>query len=112
MATTTVIKTRIKKDDQVMVVSGKEKGRTGKVTRVILDKGTVTVDKLNVVKRHMKPSAKNKHGGIVEKEAPMAISNVMIICEKCKGPVRVGKKRLEDGTRVRTCKKCGEVLDK
>lgn len=105
-------KSRIKKDDQVMVVSGKEKGRTGKVTRVFLDKAAVTVDKLNVVKRHMKPSAKHKHGGIVEKEAPIAISNVMIICEKCKVPVRMGIKKLEDGKKVRNCKKCGEVLDK
>lgn len=102
----------IKKDDQVMVVAGKESGKTGKVTAVLMGKGMVTVDKLNMVKRHQKPSAKFKHGGIVEKEAPIAISNVMLICGKCKGPVRTGRKFLDDGTKVRFCKKCGEVMDK
>lgn len=106
------IKYKIKKNDQVMVVSGKEKGKTGRVVRVIGDKAKVIVEKLNIVKRHTKPSVKVKQGGIIEKESPIAISNVMLICEKCKGPVRVGKKILEDGKRVRYCKKCGEILDK
>lgn len=103
---------KIRKDDQIMVKVGREKGKTGKIARVIPDKGLVVVEKLNVVKRHQKPTQKNKQGGIVEKEAPMSISNVMIICEKCKGPVRVGTKRLADGKRVRYCKKCSEVIDK
>ncbi len=107
-----VKKLKIKKDDQVMVVSGRDKGKTGKVTNVLVSKGRVTIDKLNMVKRHTKPSAKLKHGGIIEKEAPMAISNVMILCEKCKGPVRVGRKKLDDGSKVRFCRKCGEVIDK
>src|SRR3989304_4409244 len=71
-----------------------------------------TVKKLNMVKRHVKPSAKYKQGGIVEKEAPLSISNVMLICDKCKVPVRVGRKVLDDGKKVRCCKKCGEVMDK
>ncbi len=103
---------KIRKNDQVMVVSGKEKGKTGRVSRVIPDKGSVLIEKLNMVKRHTKPSGSNRYGGIVEKEAPMNISNVMIICDKCKGPVRVGKKILEDGKKVRFCKKCGEDIDK
>ena len=103
---------KIRKDDQIMVVTGKESGKTGKVLRVNPEKATVVIDKLNVVKKHQKPSAKFKHGGIIEKEAPMAISNVMLICEKCKGPVRVGKKVLEGGKKVRYCKKCGEVMDR
>ncbi len=103
---------KIRKDDQVMVIAGKEKGKTGKVSRVVVDKAAVVVEKLNVVKRHQKPSAKYKHGGIIEKEAPIAISNVMLLCEKCKGPVRVGKKTLDEGKKVRVCKKCGEVLDR
>ncbi|MBI1911256.1 MAG: 50S ribosomal protein L24 [Deltaproteobacteria bacterium] len=103
---------KIRKDDQIMVVTGKEKGKTGKVLRVNPEKATVFVEKLNMVKRHQKPSAKYKHGGIIEKEAPIAISNVMILCEKCKGPVRVGKKILDNDNKVRFCKKCGEVLDK
>src|SRR3990172_8590523 len=97
-------KFKIRKDDQVMVVSGRETGKTGKVVRVIPEKEAVIVDKLNVVKRHQKPSAKYRHGGIIEKEAPIAISNVMILCEKCKGPVRVGKK-VDGDSRVRVCKK-------
>lgn len=103
---------KIRKDDQVMVVAGKEKGKTGKVTRVVPDKSAVIVEKLNMVKKHQRPSAKYKHGGIIEKEGPIAVSNVMMICEKCKGPVRVGNRILDDGKKVRFCKKCGEVLDK
>ncbi len=103
---------KIRKDDQIMVVSGKEKGKTGKVIRVIPDKATVLVEKLNIVKRHQKPSAKYKHGGIIEKEAPISIANLMLICEKCKGPVRAGRKILEDGIKVRYCKKCDEVFEK
>lgn len=103
---------KIRRDDQVMVIAGKEKGKTGKVSRVVVDKSAVVVEKLNMVKRHQKPNAKFKQGGIIEKEAPIAISNVMILCEKCKGPVRVGKKTLDGGKNVRVCKKCGEVLDR
>lgn len=103
---------KIRKDDQIMVIAGREKGKTGKVMKVDPEKSKVYVEKLNMVKRHQKPSQKFKHGGIIEKEAPIAISNLMLLCEKCKGPVRVGKKLLEDGKRVRFCKKCGEVLDK
>ncbi|MBI4950180.1 MAG: 50S ribosomal protein L24 [Deltaproteobacteria bacterium] len=102
---------RIRKEDQIMVIAGKEKGKTGKVMRVQPDKGKVFVEKVNMVKRHQKPTAKYKQGGIIEKEGPIAISNVMILCAKCKGPVRTGVKADGD-KRVRVCKKCGEVLDK
>lgn len=105
-------KYKIKKDDQVMIIKGGEAGKTGRVVKVVPDKGHIIIEKLNLVKRHAKPSPKYKQGGIIEKEAPMAISNVMLICDKCKGPVRAGKKILENGKRVRFCKKCGEVLDK
>jgi len=107
-----VRKLKIKKDDQVMVVSGKERGKTGKIVRVIPDKAAVIVDKLNMVKRHQKPSQKYKHGGIIEKEAPISISNVQVLCEKCKGPVRLGRKTLGEGKMVRYCRKCGEVIDR
>lgn len=107
-----VAKYKIKKDDQVMVIKGREGGKTGRVLKVIPEKGLLLVERLNIVKRHTKPSAKVKQGGIVEKEAPIAISNVMLICERCKGPVRVGRKLLEGEKTVRYCKKCGEVLDK
>jgi len=102
----------IRKDDQVMVVSGKEKGKTGKVLMVMPGEAAVIVEKLNIVKRHQKPSKKHAHGGIIEKESPISVSNVNIICSKCKGPVRTGRKFLEGGKKVRYCKKCGEVLDR
>lgn len=107
-----VAKYKIKKNDQVMIIKGREQGKTGRVVKVDTDKGRVLIEKLNMVKRHAKPSATHKQGGIIEKEAPLAVSNVMLICDKCKGPVRVGKKILDDGKRVRYCKKCGEVLEK
>ena len=103
---------KIRKDDQVMVVRGRESGKTGRVIRVIPQKAAVVVEKLNIVKRHQKPSKKYAHGGIIEKEAPISISNVNIICANCKGPVRAGRKFLDDGRKVRYCKKCGEVLDR
>ncbi|MEK7689010.1 MAG: 50S ribosomal protein L24 [Deltaproteobacteria bacterium] len=106
------IKYKIKKNDQIMIIKGKENGKTGRVIKVDLLKGRVLIEKLNMVKRHAKPSQKHKQGGIIEKEAPLAVSNVMLICDKCKGPVRVGRKVLDDGKKVRYCKKCGEVLDK
>jgi len=105
-------KYKIRRDDQVMVVKGKEAGKTGKIVRVNPLKATVIVDKLNLVKRHQKPNEKYKQGGIIEKEAPISIANVMILCGKCKGPVRVGRRILEDGKKVRFCKKCNEVIDK
>ncbi|MBI5328654.1 MAG: 50S ribosomal protein L24 [Deltaproteobacteria bacterium] len=103
---------KIKKNDQVMIIKGREQGKTGRVMKVIPGKGHVLIEKLNLVKRHAKPSSKYKQGGIIEKEAPLAIPNVMLICDKCKGPVRAGKKILDNGKKVRLCKKCGEALEK
>lgn len=105
-------KYKIRKDDQVMVLSGREKGKTGKVVRVIPGRAMVVIEKLNMVKRHQKPSKKYAHGGIVEREAPLGISNVGLICVSCKGPVRAGMKFLEGGRKVRYCKKCKEVFDR
>ena len=103
---------KIRKDDHVMVVAGKEKGKSAKVTNVNSKRGTVTLEKLNIVKRHTKPDANVGQGGIIDKEAPLRISNVMYFCSKCSAPVKVGRKILEDGTKVRICRKCKEVLDK
>jgi large subunit ribosomal protein L24 len=107
-----IAKYKIKKNDQVMIIKGREQGKTGRVIKVIPDNGHVLIEKLNLVKRHAKPSSQYKQGGIIEKEAPLAISNVMLICDKCKGPVRARIKILDDGKKVRLCKKCGEVLEK
>jgi large subunit ribosomal protein L24 len=101
----------VKKNDLVMVVAGKDKGKTGKVLRVVKKKDRLVVEKVNMIKKHVKPSQKTK-GGIMERESPINISNVMVYCEKCSKPVRVGKKILEDGKKVRFCKKCTEVIDK
>lgn len=81
---------RIKKNDTVMVVTGKDKGKSGKVLRVIYKKDRAIVEKLNMIKRHMKPSQQNRQGGILEKESPIHISNLMLICAKCTDPTRVG----------------------
>ena len=105
------LKTHIKKDDQVRVIAGKEKGKTGKVLTVMSKKGSILIEKLNFVKRHTRPSGKARQGGILEKEAPIHISNVMIICNKCNEAVKIGHKALEDGQKARYCKKCGELID-
>ena len=100
----------IKKNDRVTVLAGKEKGKIGNVLKVDSEKGRVIVEKVNMVKRHAKPSAQNAQGGIIEKEASLHISNLMLVCNRCAEPTRVGMKILEDGTKVRICKKCGEQL--
>jgi large subunit ribosomal protein L24 len=104
-------KCRIKKDDKVKVIAGKEKGKIGKVLKVIRKKERVVVENVNFVKRHTRPSASTPRGGIVEKEAPIHWANLMVVCDKCINPVRIQMKRLEDGKKVRVCSKCGEVMD-
>lgn len=101
----------VKKNDTVMVVAGKDKGKTGKVLSINKKKDRLIVEKVNIIKRHVKPGQKTK-GGIMERESGIAVSNVMVYCEKCAKPVRLGNRLLEDGKKVRFCKKCGEVLDK
>ena len=102
----------IKKDDKVKVITGKDKGKIGKVLKVIKKKNRILVENINMVKRHSKPSAKNKQGGIVEGEAAMPRSNVMLMCNKCIKPVRMRTQRLEDGKKIRVCRKCNEAVDK
>jgi len=104
-------KLHVKKGDLVLVIAGKDRGKSGKVIRVMPKKEAVIVERLNMVKRHLRPSPTTGKGGIVEKEAPIHISNVQILCGKCNRPTRVGHRILEDGTKVRVCKKCGEPLD-
>jgi len=102
---------RIKKDDKVKVISGKDKGKVGKVLKVVAKKSRVLVENVNSVKHHTRPSAKNRQGGIVEKEAPIHWSNVMLMCNKCIKAVRVKTRQLEDGKKVRVCPKCNEMID-
>jgi large subunit ribosomal protein L24 len=102
---------QIRKNDSVMVISGKERGKTGKVLRVNPKEDAVIIERVNVVKRHTKPRGPQQSGGIVEKEASIPASNIMIMCDKCNAPVRMGRKILADGNKVRVCRRCGEALD-
>lgn len=103
-----VVKYKLKKDDLVQVITGKEKGKSGKILKIDREKGKVLVTGLNMVKKARKPRRQGEKGGIVDIEAPIDISNVMIVCKKC-GPTRIGIEGTGD-KKVRKCKKCGEVL--
>ncbi len=107
-----IAKLHVKKNDMVKIIAGKEQGKSGKVLRVFPDKGRVIVESLNVIKRHTRPNQLNPEGGIVEKEAPLSISNVMLVCGSCNQPTRTGVRLLEDGSKTRYCKKCNESVDK
>jgi len=104
-------KSRIRKGDTVIVISGRERGKTGKVMSVDLRAGKVVVEKLNIIKRHTKPNQKAKQGGILEREAPLQISNVMFFCPVTQKPTRVGIRTQADGRRVRFSKKSNEILE-
>ncbi len=107
-----VAKYHIKKNDLIMVTQGREKGKSGRVLRVFPEKEKVLIEKINFVKRHSRPHGQQRQGGIIEKEAPLAISNVMLLCEKCNKPVRIGHRSIEGGKKTRFCRKCGEIFDK
>jgi len=105
-------KLHVKKGDQVIVVSGKDKGKKGRILFAYPSDQRVLIEGVNIVKRHTRPNPTNPQGGIIEKEAPIHVSNVMIVDPKTGEPTRIGKKILADGTKVRYAKKSGEVLDK
>lgn len=104
-------RTYLKKDDQVEVIAGKDKGRVGKVLKVVPEDDQAIVERINMIKRHTKPTEMNQQGQIVEKEAPIHVSNLQLICPECTKTGRVGKKILDDGTKVRFCKSCGESIE-
>ncbi len=104
-------KVHVKKDDMVKVIAGKDKGREGKVLKVFPEESRVIVEGINIIKKHVKPSQDNPQGGIVEREAPIHSSNVMIVCPRTGEPSRIGKRVLEDGQKVRYAKKSGEDID-
>ena len=101
----------IKKNDKVKIVAGKDKGKIGSVLKVIRKNNRVVVENINMVKHHVKPNIKNKQGGIVEKEASIHLSNVMLMCNKCMSSVRIKTQILEDGNKTRACGKCREIID-
>lgn len=102
--------TRIRKDDNVLVITGKDRGKTGKVIEVIAAKNRAKVERLNMVKRHSKGQGE-KAGGIIEKEASIHLSNLMIVCPKSNEPTRIGMKILEDGSKVRISRRSNELID-
>ena len=104
-------KVHVKKDDVVVIISGKDRGKKGKILRVDPKKSRVVVEGINIVKKHKKPRSANQQGGIIEQEAPLHSSNVMLVCKKCNKPTRVARKILENGDKVRACKKCNETID-
>lgn len=101
----------IKKNDTVSVITGEEKGKKGRVLSVDRQKNRLLVESLNMIKKHMKPNKQFSQGGIIDREAPIQRSNVMLVCPKCDKPTRIGNTVLENGKKIRSCKKCGEVID-
>jgi len=104
-------KCHIKKDDKVKVLAGKDRGKIGKVLKVDRKKQRILVENINIAKRHTRPTAQNRQGGIVESEAPVHVSNVMLMCNKCIKPARIKMQQLDDGKKVRVCRKCNEQID-
>lgn len=104
-------KVHVKTGDMVYVLTGKNKGKKGKVLNVHTSTGRVTVENVNIVKRHTKPRTAYQQGGIIDKEAPIDSSNVMLICPRCTKPTKVSRVILENGQKARVCKKCDEVID-
>ncbi len=102
---------KIKKNDTVLVIAGKDKGKKGKVRFAFPRENRVMVEGVNMIKKHAKAKGQARQAGIIELEAPIEISNVMLFCEKCNHPSRVGYRKLEDGRRVRMCRACREVID-
>ncbi len=102
----------VRRGDTVAVITGREQGKRGKVLRVLPEKGRVLVEHVNMVKKHQRPTQKLRQGGIIEREAALALSNVLLVCSRCDKPSRTGIKVLTDGRKVRVCKRCGEPVDK
>jgi len=96
----------------VAVIAGRERGKRGKVLRVLPEAGRVIVEKVNMMKKHQRPTQKLRQGGIIEREAALAIANVLLVCARCDQPSRAGIKILGDGRKVRVCRRCGETIDK
>jgi len=105
-----MVKSKLHQDDEVIVITGRDKGARGTVIRTMPGTGRVLVSKVNMVKRHTRQTEQSS-GGIIKKEAALSISNVQFYCTNCQGGVKLGSKQLDDGRKVRTCRKCGEVID-
>jgi large subunit ribosomal protein L24 len=102
----------VRRGDTVAVIAGRERGKRGKVLRVLPEAGRVVVEKVNMMKKHQRPTQKLRQGGIIEREGALALSNVLLVCNRCDKPSRVGTKKLGDGRKVRVCRRCGETIDR
>ncbi len=102
----------IRTGDKVKVIAGKDKGKESRVLKVHPEKSRVVVEKVNVIKKAQRPTQRNPKGGLLEIEGTIHVSNLMLLCPSCSQPTRVGRRRTDDGTRVRVCKKCGNDIDK
>jgi large subunit ribosomal protein L24 len=102
----------VRRGDLVGVIGGGERGKRGKVLRVLQDKGRVLIEHVNMIKKHQRPTQKLRQGGIIEREGPVHLSNVLLVCSRCDRPVRTGIKVLADGRKLRACKRCGEAIDR
>ena len=103
---------RVKREDIVMVISGKDRGKKGKVLKTIPSEKKIIVEGVNFTKKHQRPTNQYREGGIIERESTIYVSKVMVVCPNCNKPTRVAHKILENGEKVRACKKCGEIIDK
>lgn len=101
----------MRKNDTVLVIAGKDRGKKGKVRQALPKESRVVIEGVNVVKRHMKAQGATRQAGIIEREAPIHVSNVMLLCTKCNRPTRIGFRFLEDGSKVRICRRCKEVIE-
>ncbi len=102
----------VRRGDTVLVIAGKERGKRGKVLIVLPGKGRVIVEKVNMIKRHQRPTQKLRQGGIIEREGALNLANVMVVCSKCDRPTRTGIQMLAEGKKARVCKRCREIIDR
>ncbi len=105
-------KLHVRKGDMVIAIAGKDKGKTGRVLQIFPKKKRVIVEGINFVKKHIRPRPPEQQGGILEQEAPLHISNVMLSCQKCNRGSRSGRRKLENGTKIRFCRRCNEQIGK
>ena len=103
--------TKLKKGDEVYIISGKDKGRRGKIQKVLPGNNSIIIEGLNLAKKHAKPTKTSPQGGVIDKALPLNIAKVMLVCSGCNQPIRFHRQKAVDGTLVRTCQRCGRTLD-
>ena len=102
---------RFRSDDNVLIIKGRDRGKQGRIQRIFVSTNRVLVDGVNIVKKHQKPAQGVRQGGIIQKELPIPVANVMLVCTQCNKPTRVGYQFLADGTKARVCRQCEEVIE-